>query len=121
MVGIRVNRGYGKGVGERLAAMENVAYVGYTTGSFDILIEVHLPDNEALYRFLNEDLDETRASPTRTRGTSCAPTPRTSSGRARMPAEEPLEGELRASPAARGGDRAGSTLDISTARLCSGH
>ena len=58
MVGIRVNRGYGKGVGERLAAMKNVAYVGYTTGSFDILIEVHLPDNEALYRFLNEDLDE---------------------------------------------------------------
>jgi Lrp/AsnC family transcriptional regulator for asnA, asnC and gidA len=58
MVGIRVSRGYGKGVGERLAAMESVSYVGYTTGSFDILIEVHLPDNEALYRFLNEDLDE---------------------------------------------------------------
>jgi Lrp/AsnC family transcriptional regulator for asnA, asnC and gidA len=58
MVGIRVNRGYGTGVGERLAAMEGVAYVGYTTGSFDLLIEVHLPDNEALYRFLNEDLDE---------------------------------------------------------------
>jgi Lrp/AsnC family transcriptional regulator for asnA, asnC and gidA len=58
MVGIRVNRGYGKGVGERLVAMESVAYVGYTTGSFDMLIEVHLPDNEALYRFLNEDLDQ---------------------------------------------------------------
>ncbi len=58
MVGIRVNRGYGTGVGARLAAMESVAYVGYTTGSFDILIEVHLPDNEALYRFLNEDLNE---------------------------------------------------------------
>lgn len=57
MVGIRVNRGYGKGVGARLAAMENVSYVGYTTGSFDLLIEVHLADNEALYRFLNEDLD----------------------------------------------------------------
>ncbi len=57
MVGIRVNRGYGTGVGAALAAMEHVAYVGYTTGSFDILIEVHLPDNEALYRFLNEDLD----------------------------------------------------------------
>jgi Lrp/AsnC family transcriptional regulator, regulator for asnA, asnC and gidA len=58
MVGIRVNRGYGRGVGARLAAMESVAYVGYTTGSFDILIEVHLPDNEALYRFLNEELEE---------------------------------------------------------------
>jgi Lrp/AsnC family transcriptional regulator for asnA, asnC and gidA len=58
MVGIRVNRGYSKGVGARLAAMENVAYVGYTTGSFDILIEAHLPDNEGLYKFLNEDLEE---------------------------------------------------------------
>lgn len=58
MVGIRVHRGYGKGVGARLAEMDCVAYVGYTTGSFDILIEVHLPDNEALYRLLNEDLDE---------------------------------------------------------------
>jgi len=58
MVGIRVNRGYAKGVGARLAAMENVAYVGYTTGSFDILIEAHLPDNEGLYKFLNEDLEK---------------------------------------------------------------
>ena len=58
MVGIRVNRGYAKGVGARLAAMENVAYVGYTTGSFDILIEAHLPDNEGLYAFLNEDLEQ---------------------------------------------------------------
>jgi hypothetical protein len=38
--------------------MENVAYVGYTTGSFDILIEAHLPDNEGLYKFLNEDLED---------------------------------------------------------------
>ena len=30
----------------------------HTTGSFDILIEAHLPDNEGLYRFLNEDLHE---------------------------------------------------------------
>ena len=58
MVGIRVNRGYAKGVGARLAAMENVAYVAYTTGSFDMLIEAHLPDNEGLYKFLNEDLEE---------------------------------------------------------------
>lgn len=56
MVGIRVNPGYAKSVGAKLAAMENVAYVGYTTGSFDILIEAHLPDNEGLYTFLNEDL-----------------------------------------------------------------
>ena len=37
--------------------MDNVAYVAYTTGSFDILIEAHLPDNEGLFMFLNEDLE----------------------------------------------------------------
>lgn len=58
MVGTRVTRGYDKGVGARLVQMENVSYVGYTTGSFDLLIEVHLPDTEGLYRFLNEDLEE---------------------------------------------------------------
>jgi Lrp/AsnC family transcriptional regulator for asnA, asnC and gidA len=58
MVGIRVSRGCGKGVAARLAAMEHVAYVGYTTGSFDILIEVYLPDNEGLYKFLNEELEK---------------------------------------------------------------
>jgi len=58
MVGIRVVRGFAKGVGARLAAMENVSYVGYTTGSFDLLIEAHLPDNEGLYTFLNEDLEK---------------------------------------------------------------
>ena len=31
---------------------------GYTTGSFDILIEAHLPDNEGLYKFLNEELEK---------------------------------------------------------------
>lgn len=58
MVGVRVERGYAKQVGARLTAMENVAYVGYTTGTFDILIEAHLPDNAGLCRFLNEELEE---------------------------------------------------------------
>jgi len=57
MVGVRVERGYAKEVGARLAAMEHVSYVGYTTGTFDILIEAHLPDGEGLDRFLNEDLE----------------------------------------------------------------
>jgi len=56
MVGIRVNRGYGTDVASQLAAMENVAYLGYTTGSFDILVETYLHDNVSLHRFLNEDL-----------------------------------------------------------------
>ena len=86
MVGIRVNRGYAKGVGARLAAMENVAYVGYTTGSFDILIEAHLPDNEGLYKFLNGYRRRSKVSPTPRPGTSCAPTRPTSSGKARTSA-----------------------------------
>jgi Lrp/AsnC family transcriptional regulator for asnA, asnC and gidA len=56
MVGIRVKRGTVQQVGLRLAAMENVAYVGYMTGGFDIFIEVFLPDTEGLFAFLNTDL-----------------------------------------------------------------
>ena len=36
--------------------MENVAYVAYTTGGFDLLIEAYLRSNEELYVFLNEKL-----------------------------------------------------------------
>ena len=56
MVGIRVKRGTVQSVGVRLAAMENVAYVAYMTGGFDLFVEVFVPDNEGLFRFLNEDL-----------------------------------------------------------------
>jgi Lrp/AsnC family transcriptional regulator for asnA, asnC and gidA len=56
MVGIRVERGRAADVGAQLARMEHVSYVAYTTGGFDLLVEAHLPDNEGLYRFLNEDL-----------------------------------------------------------------
>ena len=58
MVGIRVKRGTVQSVGTRLAAMDNVAYVGYMTGGFDIFIEVFLPDTEGLFSFLNTDLAE---------------------------------------------------------------
>jgi len=57
-VGIRVARGKAKEVGRKLAAMENVAYLAYLTGSFDIVIQVFLPDTEGLFKFLNEDLEE---------------------------------------------------------------
>lgn len=56
MVGIRVKRGTVQSVGSRLAAMDNVAYVAYMTGGFDIFIEVFLPDTEGLFTFLNHDL-----------------------------------------------------------------
>lgn len=56
-IGVRAVRGRVMEVGEKLAAMENVAYVAYVAGSFDIMIEAFLPDTEGLFKFLNEDLD----------------------------------------------------------------
>lgn len=57
VLGIRVARGRVLEVGRKLAEMENVAYVGYLTGSYDIMIEAFLPDTEGLFRFLNEELE----------------------------------------------------------------
>ena len=57
MIGISVVRGKVKEVGRKLAEMENVAYVAYVAGSFDIIIEAFLPHTEGLFKFLNEDLD----------------------------------------------------------------
>jgi DNA-binding Lrp family transcriptional regulator len=57
-VGIRVDRGRVKEVGSRLAEMENVAYLAYLAGSFDIMMQVYLPDEEGLFTFLTEDLEE---------------------------------------------------------------
>jgi len=57
LIGVRVVRGRVKEVGRRLAEMENVAYLSYLAGSFDIMIEAFLPDTEGLFKFLNEDLD----------------------------------------------------------------
>jgi Lrp/AsnC family transcriptional regulator for asnA, asnC and gidA len=56
-IGVRAVRGKVKEVGCQLAAMENVAYVAYVAGSFDIMIEAFLPDTEGLFKFLNEDLE----------------------------------------------------------------
>jgi Lrp/AsnC family transcriptional regulator for asnA, asnC and gidA len=57
MIGIKVMRGRVTEVGRKLAQMENVAYVAYVAGGFDIIIEAFLPDTEGLFKFLNEDLD----------------------------------------------------------------
>jgi Lrp/AsnC family transcriptional regulator for asnA, asnC and gidA len=57
MIGLRVVRGRVKGVGRRLAGVDDVAYVAYVAGSFDIIIEAFLPHTEGLFKFLNEDLD----------------------------------------------------------------
>ena len=58
MIGINVVRGKVKEVGRKLAEMENVAYVAYVAGNFDIIIEAFLPHTEGLFKFLNEDLEK---------------------------------------------------------------
>ena len=57
LIGVRAVPGRVKEVGRKLVAMENVAYVAYLAGSFDIMIEAFLPDTEGLFKFLNEDLE----------------------------------------------------------------
>ena len=41
-------------VGEEIASMENVAYVGYLIGSSDIQVEAYLRDNDHLFQFVTE-------------------------------------------------------------------
>lgn len=55
-VGIGVTRGQVVQVGERLAALPNVSYVGYTTGDFNIIAEAFLPDDASLLEFIDRDL-----------------------------------------------------------------
>lgn len=43
-------------VAQQLAQMEEVAYVGLTTGECDISIQVFVPTVDALYRFITEKL-----------------------------------------------------------------
>jgi Lrp/AsnC family transcriptional regulator, regulator for asnA, asnC and gidA len=43
-------------VGEQIAAMENVSYVGYLSGTHDIQVEAFLRDNDDLFRFVTEEL-----------------------------------------------------------------
>ena len=57
IIGIRVRTGSLRDVGPQLAAMDHVAYVGYVTGAYDILIEVLLRDDQHLFDFLAEGLE----------------------------------------------------------------
>lgn len=55
-LGVRVRLGAAQTVGSELATMEHVSYVGYSTGTFDLLVEAFLPDTEAVFEFLNQKL-----------------------------------------------------------------
>jgi Lrp/AsnC family transcriptional regulator for asnA, asnC and gidA len=53
---VRVRQGFLRSVGERLAALDQVSYVGFLTGSFDIMIELYIRDDEQLFRFVSDEL-----------------------------------------------------------------
>ncbi|MFA4964410.1 MAG: Lrp/AsnC family transcriptional regulator [Thermoleophilia bacterium] len=55
-IGVRVRPGAVQRVGAQLAAMEHVAWVGYSTGVFDLLADAFLPDTDAVFEFLNQRL-----------------------------------------------------------------
>jgi Lrp/AsnC family transcriptional regulator for asnA, asnC and gidA len=56
MIGIRCERDMLVEVSERIAEMPEVSYVVITAGTYDLLIETVCEDNEALLRFLTEQL-----------------------------------------------------------------
>ncbi|MEE4276692.1 MAG: Lrp/AsnC family transcriptional regulator [Thermoleophilia bacterium] len=56
VINIKVSGRNLRDVGEQIAAMENVSYVGYLSGAHDIQVEVFLRDNDDLFRFVTEEL-----------------------------------------------------------------
>jgi Lrp/AsnC family transcriptional regulator for asnA, asnC and gidA len=54
---LKVERGALRRVGAQLVQMENIAYVGYLTGGWDIMIEAFLPDLEGLFDFVSEQIN----------------------------------------------------------------
>ena len=57
---MRVRQGFLRSVGDRLADLQCVSYVGYLTGSFDMMIEVYVRDDEDLFRFITEELSQVK-------------------------------------------------------------
>jgi DNA-binding Lrp family transcriptional regulator len=55
-LGVQVRPGARPSVASTLAAMEEVAFVAHTTGTFDLLVEAFLSDTDAVFEFLNQRL-----------------------------------------------------------------
>lgn len=56
VIGIRVAPGKLLEVGEVLAGLDEVVYLGYVTGRYDIIVEMLFRDDEALFAFLHRTL-----------------------------------------------------------------
>jgi Lrp/AsnC family transcriptional regulator, regulator for asnA, asnC and gidA len=58
IIGIKVQSGRLRDVGRQLAAIEQVTYVGYVNGRYDLLVEVLLRDGAELFEFLSVTLQQ---------------------------------------------------------------
>lgn len=56
VIGIRVASGKMLEVGRVLAGLDEVVYLGYVTGRYDIIVEMLFRDDEALFAFLHRTL-----------------------------------------------------------------
>lgn len=56
LMGIRTQPGYLKKVGSQLAKFEQVLYLGYTTGRFDILANMLFRNDEEQFEFLSSSI-----------------------------------------------------------------
>jgi Lrp/AsnC family transcriptional regulator for asnA, asnC and gidA len=58
IIGIKVKTGHMREVGKQLAAINQVTYVAYVSGQFDIIIQVLLRDSAELFEFLSVVLQQ---------------------------------------------------------------
>lgn len=56
IVGIRVVPGQSKAVVAKLVKNRKIRWVGYTTGQYDVIVELMLPTMEHLLMFVSEDI-----------------------------------------------------------------
>lgn len=56
LIGIRVEPGKMLDVGRALSDLDQCVYLGYTTGGYDILVEMLFRDDEALFDFLQKQI-----------------------------------------------------------------
>jgi Lrp/AsnC family transcriptional regulator for asnA, asnC and gidA len=56
LIGIRAQPGHLLELGEALSQLDEVVYLGYVTGRYDILVEMLFRDDEALFEFLERRL-----------------------------------------------------------------
>ena len=56
IIGLRTEPGRMIDVGEQLARYEQVVYLGYTTGRYDVLVEILFHDDSELLQFLHKEM-----------------------------------------------------------------